>query len=175
MRVLVNRLPIAALLWSSILLALCAVIGGAAENVMFPTAVTCAPFPVGYGPSLGAFAIPLALVFWFFVARAAVRGKPWLCPTLLAFHYVLAIVGLAFVLPDDLRDANRSPRQILAAAAAGLIAWGVIYFAGQVTIWWAWAQSVRRRNGDYHRGAPWPSHSKPKSIAKRPSPKRARA
>lgn len=170
-----KRLPVFALIWALVLFALAAVIGGAGHNLMFPMAFTCSPFPVGYGPSLGLIAVPLSLAFWAFAAHAAVRMKPWVCPTLLSLQYAMAIVALALVLPDDFKDPNRTPKQALTSAAAWLIAWAVLYLAGQVTLWWAWAQRLRRRNGDYHRTTSWHPRSRPKSTAKRRSPKRARA
>ena len=169
-----RRLPIYALLWAMLLLGLAAVLGGAGHNLIFPTAVTCAPFPIDYGPSLGVLAIPFCIGFWAFVAHAAVRSKPWVCPSLLALQYVLAAVALAFVLPDDFKDPNRTPRQVLAAAAAWLIVWGLVYLGGQVTLWWAWAHGSLRRSSGPHRTPPPYRHSKSRPGSKRHH-RRARA
>lgn len=169
-----KRLPIYAVLWAVALLALCVAIGGAGHGLAFPMAVTCAPFPLGYGPSLGLLAIPLGIAFWFFVARAAIRSKPWLCPSLLSLHYIVAAIAFVLVLTQDLRE-NGEARQTFAGVLVWLVPWAAIYLAGQVALWWAWAHYSRQKKAGFHKKTPWHPRSKPKPIARRRSPKRAGA
>lgn len=134
------------LLWYLPVLGLSVVIGGAGHGLMFPLAMTCAPFPIGFEPSLGLLALPLSYLFWCVAAQSAPKWSSWIMPALLTLQYGASGLACAKLLSDKSGDYRNSFR-MLHDFALPLGAWALLFVGGQAGLWLAWRQRFRGSAG----------------------------
>lgn len=124
--------------WYALLLKLAILIGSAGHSLVFPLAVTCAPFPVGFTPSFGLFALPLSLTFWCLVARCTWARRRWLLPVLLLMQYGVSGIECAKLFSAYTDNPDRGSAHIVPYFGWLLGAWALLFAVGQASLWSAW-------------------------------------
>lgn len=117
-----------------VLLLLGIIIAGGGHGIMTFLKIAGAPLP----PSLLFLAVPL---MWAGLAFLTQSTRKWVFPAAMLLHYAMAVLYTALTWGDDFNDPYRNVAGPLRYFAHLIACFVVLYFAGQIWLWYSFARS----------------------------------